>query len=99
VSVFSVDPAAVQGLSNMVLSASSDVAHYWGMLDRGARQPESSNVTGSHESAADYRGALHSGIDTLKQLEAALEGLSARLSMASRLYAETETANTVRQEP
>lgn len=95
---FSVDPAAVQTMSNMVLSASTDVAHYWGMLDRGARQPESSDVSGSQEAAADYREALGSGIDALKQLEAALEGLSARLSMASRLYAETETANTVRRE-
>ncbi|WP_433796356.1 hypothetical protein [Actinoplanes sp. CA-252034] len=98
-SVFSVDPAAVQGMSAMVLSASSDVAHLWGMLDRGARQPESKDVSGSSEAAGDYREVLSSGVDTLKQLEAALEGLSQRLSAASRLYAETETANTVRQEP
>ncbi len=98
-SAFSVDPAAVQGLSTLVLSASSDVAHHWALLDRGARQPESPDVSGSPDSAVDYREALSSGIDTLKQLEAALEGLSTRLGVASRLYAETETANTVRREP
>ena len=95
---FSVDPAAVQGMSNMVLAASSDVAHFQGMLDRGARRPESSDVSGGHGPAADYREALESGIDALKHLEAALEGISSRLSIASRLYAETEAANTVQPE-
>ncbi|GAB2587884.1 hypothetical protein Aab01nite_49510 [Paractinoplanes abujensis] len=96
---FSVDPAAVQRLSSVVSAAGSDVANFRTMLSNGARSPESEYVSGSDQSAADYSEALDSAVHALGQLGAALEGMATRLFMAGRLYADTETANTVEQEP
>ncbi|MBM2623215.1 hypothetical protein JIG36_47740 [Actinoplanes sp. LDG1-06] len=95
---FSVDPAALQNASTAFSRAGSEVAHQVAALSLGARSPESPEVSGGAEHAQSYGDTLNSAVDVLKQLEAALEGLSTRLSVAGRLYAETESASTVRLE-